>query len=468
MEQYQLRKSRDVLERALEISESARSRVLLDVLGEREGNGAKRLAPVLSARRIQRQVLDRDTVLLEYSLGQPKSYLFFVTPDEIERFALPPREEIERMARDTRGALAESQTRGGRIRAIRKAMGLSRVLIGPVADRLGEKRLLIVVSGALQLVPLGALPDPAAPASGQAQDLVWPEPLLRRHEVFLEPSASVLAGIRRARASRRAPSGLLAVLADAVYERDDPRFPAASARQGGGSDPVLGYLPRLLGARKEAEGIADGLPAAQVFKGLGFTATRDLVKSGKLSEYRVLHIAAHTYYSDQSPEFSALVLSRYDSLGRPRDGLLRIKDISSQELRSDLVVLSSCGSALGKEVWGEGVVGWPWTFLSAGASEVVTSLWNVGDDSTADLMQRFYGNMLRGLSSSEALREAQLQIWDEGKGKGPWSWGGFVAQGEWNIHPLSLNKIPSAVSSQDGGLRSPMTTRKSPVAHHLR
>ncbi|MFL6231918.1 MAG: CHAT domain-containing protein [Thermoanaerobaculia bacterium] len=460
MEQYNLQPSRNLLERALQVSESARSRNLLDTLGGRDGATVKRLAPVLDARQIQRQVLDPDTILLEYSLGQPKSYLLLVTPDEIERFELPPRDELETLAKDTHDALTDSQIPAERSRALRKATELSRRLLGPVAKRLGQKRLLIVTSGALQLVPFGALPDPVARVKRGNATSAWPEPLLRRHEILLEPSASVLAGIRKIRASRRPASGLLAVLADPVYERDDPRYPRAAGPKEGGSDPVLHHLDRLPASGEEAQAIATGLPAAKVLKALGFGAHRDLLTSGGLKDYGVLHIAAHNYSSEKNPASSALILSRYDSLGRPRNGLLRIKDVSTQDLRSDLVVLSACGSALGKQVRGEGIVGWPWAFLSAGASEVVMSFWDVGDTSTSELMKRFYKNMIQGMSPSNALREAQLQLWSEGKA--PRVWGGFMAQGEWNIHPLSLNKAPSAVSSQDGDPRSPAMTRQSP------
>ena len=453
MEQYDLQPSRDLLEKALQASESARSRSLLDALGERDGAAVKHLAPVLSARQIQRQVLDPDTILLEYSLGQPKSYLLLVTSDGIERFELPSRERLEALAFEAHAALEESQVPAERSRARKKAVELSRILIDPVVNRLGQKRLLIVASGTLQLLPFGILPDPASPKS----DLPWPEPLLKRHDVLLEPSASVLAGMRKIRASRRPASGLLAVLADPVYERNDSRFPRAKRA---GSDPAPHDPDRLPASAEEAQAISAGLPAAKVFKALGFAATRELLTSSRLKDYRVLHIAAHNYFSEKNPASSELVLSRYDILGRPRNGVLRIKDISTQDLRSDLVVLSVCDSALGKQVRGEGVVGWPWAFLSAGASEVVMSFWDVGDTSTSGLMQRFYRNMAAGLSPSDALREAQLHLWSEGKA--PQVWGGFMAQGEWNLHPLSLNKAPAVVSSQDGDPRSPTMTRKSP------
>jgi CHAT domain-containing protein/Tfp pilus assembly protein PilF len=464
MEQYDVHPSQDLLERALQASESARSRSLLDALGERDGAVAKRLAPVLGARYIQRQVLDTDTILLEYSLGSPKSYLLLVTKDGIERFELPARERLESLAIDLHDTLANSQITVERSRALeKKATKLGSILLGPVAGRLRQKRLLIVASGALQLVPFGLLPDPTAQRSDRSANLPWPEPLLKRHDVLLEPSASVLARIREIRASRRPASALLAVIADPVYERDDPRFPKLPGLKRAGSDPAARSLDRLPASAEEAQAITAGLPPAKVFKVLGFAATREILTSGRLKGYQVLHIAAHNFYSEKSPASSGLFLSQYDILGRPRNGVLRIKDISSQDLRSDLVVLSTCDSALGKQVRGEGIVGWPWAFLSAGASEVVMSFWEMGDTSTKDLMKRLYGNMSTGLSPSDALREAQLFLWS--KGKAPRVWGGFMAQGEWNLHPLSLNKAPAIVSSHDGDPRSPTMTKESPPAN---
>src|SRR5262249_28745896 len=140
MEQYRLRKSRDFLERALRVVERARSRSLLDALGERQNDVTARLAPVLSTRQIQSQVLDADTLLLEYYAGASKSYLFLVTRDGIESFALPPRDELAARVKETYDALVASQSRGARMPAIRKAKELSKILLGPVAGRLGQKR----------------------------------------------------------------------------------------------------------------------------------------------------------------------------------------------------------------------------------------------------------------------------------------------------------------------------------------
>ncbi len=462
LDQYELKESRDLLERALQVSESARSRGLLDTLG---AAAASRLSPVLTPGEIQQQVLDPDTLLLEYSLGSQKSYLFLVSSREIRRFDLPPKEELEALAKQAHAALANSQVSSEMFRALQKAKELSRILIGPVASQLGNKRLLIVSSGALQLVPIGVLPDPRIPTPAAGKKLVWPQPLLGRHEIIYEPSASVLAGIRRARRRRRPASNLLAALGDAVFERDDARIPGPAAERGGGSDPERGYFDRLPGSGLEVEAITAGLPKEQILKATGFAANIDLFTSGRLKNFGTLHIATHTDYVPQRPELSVMVLSRFDARGRARQGLLRIQDVIAMDLRSDLVVLSSCSSGRGKEVRGEGIVGWPWAFLSAGASEVVMSLWDVKDESTANFMKKFYEIMSNGASSGGALRETQIQMWKAGES--PKAWAGFSALGEWNVRPFFLNKTPPAVSSKDGDPRNPTETKKSPPLNSL-
>jgi CHAT domain-containing protein/uncharacterized protein HemY len=458
MEQYALQGSRDLLERALQVSESARYRSLLDTLGE---SGTPSMSAVLTPRDIQRQVLDPNTVLLEYSLGEPKSYLFLLTSSEVQAFELPPQGEIEALAKKTHEALTRSGSLRGRSQALQGAMELSRILIGPVAGLLGNKRLLIVASGALHLVPLDILPDSTVPIRTAGPGLPWPEPLLRRHEIIYEPSAAVLAGIQRTAKKRPPATGFLAALGDAVFERDDPRIPGgARGKKGDASDPQLGYLERLPASRREVETITSGLPKDKILKAVDFAANVDLFRSGRLNDFRALHIATHTYYLPQHPEVSAMFFSRFDARGRARQGLLRIKDVSAMKLNSDLVVLSSCSSGLGREVRGEGVVGWPWAFLSAGASEVVMSLWNIGDKSTANFMTRFYEKMSGGASAARALRETKIQMWREGQS--PWAWGGFVAQGEWDVRPLLLNKTPPAVSFPGGVPRNLKMTKKSP------
>ena len=111
---------------------------------------------------------------------------------------------------------------------------------------------------------------------------------------------------------------------------------------------------------------------------------------------------------------------------------LRLNDIYNLKLDAELVVLSACETALGREVRGEGLIGLTQGFMTAGARSVVASLWQVPDRATAELMRRFYGYMLdEGLAPAAALRKAQLASAAERRWSDPYFWGGFVLVGDW-------------------------------------
>ncbi len=456
MDKAQSQNSARLVDDAFEISESARARTLLDLVGGRE-------APVLSVEGIRDEVLDADTVLLEYALGEPMSQLWLVSRGGIEAFNLPGRKVIEDLAHDVYEGLTKSRLQRMTTSTVEKWVELSHMLLGPVAKRLDMKRLLIASSGALQSIPFAALADPDVPFSGGGRR-TRPQPLMVRHEILAEPSASVLSQIRRRRVGRRPASGFLTVLADAVFERDDPRIAGNSAAHRGVGDAILGYLDRLPASRKEAETISAGIAPSKVLKALDFEANLDLFTSGKIADFQTIHIATHTLHPAGQPGQEAIVLSRFNRWGRPRNGLLRIQDIGALNLRSDLVVLSSCSSGLGRSIPGEGMIGLPQAFLSAGASEVVGSVWDVDDESTADLMALFYKNLwsLR-MTPSRALQKAQIEIWERPDRNAPWFWAGFVAQGDWRGDPGPLNKMPTGVSIKDGSPRNVWTARRSPL-----
>jgi CHAT domain-containing protein len=130
---------------------------------------------------------------------------------------------------------------------------------------------------------------------------------------------------------------------------------------------------------------------------------------------------------------SGLVLSLVDADGRPRQGLLTAPDVSSLRLGAELVVLSSCRSAAGREVRGEGLVGLTRAFMDAGAPRVVASLWPVDDVASSELMTRMYRGMLGPdqASPAAALRKAQLRMLRHPRWKAPYYWAGFQLQGEW-------------------------------------
>jgi CHAT domain-containing protein len=449
----------------------------------------------LTVAEIQRQVLDKDTLLLEYSLGEKRSFLWAVTPDSTLSYQLPPRAEIEAAARRVYELLVARQPAPELTEAQQMARGvesdaqyqvqaaaLSRMLLGPVAAQLGTKRLLIVADGALQYLPFAALPTPGedseagqrgrATTSNNSKDLRIPlsrpslatfTPLIVEHEIVSLPSASVMAVLRRELAGRQPAARMVAVLADPVFEPDDARLklslasrkspravqppntdttplasvsaaslPLERAIRSVKGGGVRAGLRRLLFSRDEAEAILTGIPQPSGLKALDFQANRRLVMSDELSQYRIIHFATHGLLDSQHPELSGLVLSLVDEAGEAQEGFLRLHEIYNLRLNADLVVLSACQTGLGKEVRGEGLIGMTRGFMYAGAKRVVASLWQVDDAATAQLMKRFYrGMMQEKLPPAAALRAAQIEMMKKKHWQSPYYWGAFVLQGEW-------------------------------------
>jgi CHAT domain-containing protein/tetratricopeptide (TPR) repeat protein len=379
----------------------------------------------LRAAEIQ-ALLDPDTLLLAYALGEERSYLWAVAPDRIESFELPGRARIEELARRMNEGLSRFDIENRR-REAKDAAALGRLLLGPVAGRLGRQRLVVVPDGALQYIPFGALPLPAGEASGED---ARPVLLLERHEVVDLPSASALAVQRRVLAKRaRRPSAAkqLAVLADPVFDRQDPRV--ASRGPTKGAPPAFERLPA---SRQEAEAIAALAPRGESLVALDFDAALPRVLGDRLSDFRIVHFATHGVIDAERPALSGLALSMVDSDGRPQEGFLHLHDIYNLRLNADLVVLSGCRTALGKEVRGEGLIGLTRGFQYAGASRVVASLWRVEDLATASLMARFYrGLWIEKLPPAAALRAAQLWVSRQRRWRDPYFWAAFVLEGDW-------------------------------------
>ena len=396
------------------------------------------------------KLLDDRTVLLEYALGDERSYLWAVTRTSLTSYDLPKRTEVERAARLVYDDLRARQRRPGeadvdhhaRVREAdarywQRAAALSEMVLGPVASQLGDKRLLIAAEGALQYIPFAALPAPvAARLSADSGDL--PVPLMVEHEIVNLPSASALAALRRETIARQPAPRAIALLADPVFEQDDPRLTSETkkvteqARRDVGVRGDGYALPRLFSSREEAKAIMSLAPAGSTLVATGFDASRAKALSPELGQYRIIHFATHGVLNDEHPALSNIVLSLVDRAGQPQNGFLRLHDIYNLHLPAELVVLSACDTGLGKDVKGEGLVGLARGFMYAGAARVVASLWKVDDEATAVLMTHFYREMLQdGKPPAAALRDAQIAIWKQQRWNAPYYWAAFVLQGEW-------------------------------------
>jgi CHAT domain-containing protein/tetratricopeptide (TPR) repeat protein len=381
-------------------------------------------------------LLDPDTFLLEYALGDERSHLWVVSPAALDVHELPGRKAIEEAALELRRRLTTRPETGDGMVA-EAAARLASLLLSPAGARIASaRRLLVVADGALQAVPFGVLPF-----GGNAA-----EPLVARREVVSLPSASVLAAIRTEVAGRKPAPREVAVLADPVFEAKDPRVRGAAAAA---AEPSLtartleravddvglrgGHIPRLPFTRREAAAATGGARPGEALRELDFAASREAAKGGALSEYRIVHFASHGLLNVTHPELSGIVLSLVDERGRSRDGFLRLHDVYGLKLPADLVVLSGCQTGLGREIRGEGLLSLTRGFMYAGAARVVSSLWKVDDRATAELMERFYRVLRspRRPSPASALREAQAQMAREARWRAPYYWAGFVLQGEW-------------------------------------
>jgi CHAT domain-containing protein len=394
-------------------------------------------------RRIQEQVVgDDQTVLLEYSLGADRSYVWAVTRDRFESRELPARAQIDEAAQKVYKLLAtrpDAETEGELTRALRE---LSRMVLAPVAAELDGRRVIVVADGALNYIPFQALPSPS---SG--------EPLIAGCEVVNAPSASILGELRQETARRRPAAKLLAAFGDPVFGSN---YAQSKAADGGGQVAALrpaeverwrqslrdielkgdsldpSAVPPLFYARHELANLREVAAGEEAFVATGFAATRERLLGADLTQYAILHFATHGLLDPRRPEYSGLVLSTVNDAGQAQDGFVTLQDIYGLRAPVDLVVLSACQTALGKEVRGEGLVGLTRGFMYAGASSVVASLWKVDDEATSELMKLFYTNMLRGgQTPAEALRAAQNSIRQQPQWRSPYYWAAFTLQGEY-------------------------------------
>jgi CHAT domain-containing protein/tetratricopeptide (TPR) repeat protein len=408
---------------------------------------------------------DENTVLLEYILGDERSYLWLVTANTLIVQELPGRRVLDNLSGDVYQALTARQLQpiedmsgyleryaAAEEQFCPRATQLSQLVLGPLKSVPNPQRLLVVADGNLQYIPFDALPWPAAKVCQLGAEPPTYIPLLKTAEVIHLPSFSSLALLRRLEFTSRRVQGI-AVWADPVFEADDPRIiapqlsvnavrPLAQKKADLGTLEArqIKYLvepednltaPRLLATQEEAQSIMQFAPAGAAMLLTGFAANRESVLERDLSGFRILHFATHGLVNHRHPSLSGLLLSTVDENGHGRNGLLQLPDIYGLRLNADLVVLSACQTGLGEELSGEGIVGLTQGFMYAGSRSIVVSLWPVEDKTTAVLMTNFYQAMLKeGVAPAAALRRAKLMMYQQRVGQSPYYWSAFIIQGE--------------------------------------
>lgn len=414
------------LEKGLSRADAELSGWLRELRGRNPRYAALKYPEPVTLVQAQR-MLDDKTILLSYSLAEPESFVFAVSRDDFQVKRLPSETTLSGGVQKLLAAITDKNNPAPE-EYRRQAARLSQQLLQPVSHMLaGKNALVIIADGALHRLPFEALLLPGEAALGDLRRLPY---LIRRFAVSYAPSASVLAGLQN-EPREIAPKGFIA-FGDPVYEQRDEGVIASTLRA---SNAGRLNFQRLSHSRDEIDGIASLFAVADRELFLREAASEENVKMPeRLSRYRIVHFSTHGYVNESRPRFSGLVLSLPPSQSAIRnpqseDGLLSAYEIFNLKLKADLVVLSACETGLGKEVKGEGLMSLMRAFIYAGTPSVVVSLWNVNDESAADLMIRFYRHLKTGrMSKAEALRQAQLEtIRDNGF---PFFWAPFVLVGK--------------------------------------
>lgn len=391
--------------------------------------------------RIQNEVVgDDDTILLEYIIGDERSYVWAVTRNNFTSHEIPG--EVTKAAAAVY-KLIKDPARSGNENELAQATGtLAQMILSPVAAELNKRRIIVISDGALNYIPFQILPSPASDS----------ELMVERHAIVNAPSASILGELREEASARGVRSKVLAAfgnpaLSPVSAQRSDDKTTdqVAGAKT---DDSPLQYALRdvelngdtfdpaatgeLFYAEREINSLREIVSPAESFAATGATANRDQLFSMDLSQYAILHFATHGLLDPQRPERSRLLLSTVDSHGKALKGFIELGDVYSLRAPVDLVVLSACQTGLGKDLRGEGLVGLTRGFMYAGATSVVASLWKVDDEATAELMKRFYLEMLHNQKTpDEALQIAQNSIRERPEWRAPHYWAGFTLQGEY-------------------------------------
>ena len=345
--------------------------------------------------------LSNDELLIEYVLATPRSFVMAVTRTSVHVYALADQTSIEAAVTGYRDRLQKGKTDD--------ALGarLYDVLLRPVLELRDKSQLIIVADGNLHLLPFEAL-------------VHADKYLLATHTVSVAPSATVLGIIRTRGTGTQAAAlpflGVAGWTETSSVTTGSVRaiFPLTKDR--------LVPLPE---SKKEVESIASILAKPSTIL-LGSDATEARFKSLPLAEYNVLHLALHGYVDEEYPDRSALIFAPPRKPGN-EDGLLQIREIRSLHLNANLVTLSACDTGVGP-VGEAGVANLVNAFIEAGATSVVSTLWEVEDRSTEKLMTDFYQNLAEHKPKSTALRQAQLDLM--AKGFGPHYWASFQLVGE--------------------------------------
>jgi CHAT domain-containing protein/Tfp pilus assembly protein PilF len=364
--------------KALDVADSSRARVLSEKLGiDRSRLTIGKVTPSLLAKQ-------SDATILFYWLAPARSYLWIITPGRTTLVRLPGQDALAELV--DKHARAILNLRDPLALSLPASRQLSDLVVGQAKQYFGRSNKFIIV-------PDGALYGLSFDSLLQG-DHYW----IENATLAIAPSLGIL---ERAQGRIRERGPLLLIGAPDYRRSEYPPLPHAGEE--------LAAIRQIV---RDRSGIvyagAEALPAAY--------------KNSSPNQFALIHFAAHAEANPDSPLDSAIILSR----DKTNSYKLYARDVLDFPLRAELVTVSACRSAGARSYAGEGLVGFAWAFLRAGAGNVVGGLWNVDDDSTASMMKSLYSNFESGKTPPEALRDAKLAlIRSSGRYKKPYYWAPF-------------------------------------------
>lgn len=367
----------------------------------------------------QRTTLPANSAVLDYFLGDAKSYLWLVTKDDVRVFPLPPKAIVEAQSAAVLSLFSEvleRQRLPAKQRRFESALRLlSDTLTGPIRDLQLPPRLIVVPDGVLTRIPFAALESGHGARLGLKYDLCQIS------------SLAFLAAGRQPRRPSEFPKSILA-LADPVLSVEDPRVPSGLRRaMKPAESAAFGRLP----FNEDLEAISALVPTSKRRVLIGFDASRANLERSGPERYAFIHFSTHALIDDRVPELSRIALSMFSRNGHRLDGVLRPTQLSEFRLDGSTVVLSACDTALGKEVLGEGLVGLTASLFQAGASQLVLTLSEVDGEASAAFFGEVYRQVFgsRNSSTEHALTEARRAFSRSQRWSDPYYWASFVLYG---------------------------------------
>lgn len=392
----------------------------------------------LSVREIQGhpQLLAPDQAMVEFFVGEDRLYAFRISRRDFRVYELPLdfdltasvdhfRQSINGFLQDPDKTLPAYASLGDE---------LHRRLWAPLSAELPQ-RLILIPDDVLGLLPFEALLSQPADTGRPLKE--WPY-LIKKHQISYAYSATLLHETLERPAGRRITDEILAF---APSFEQKVRTPPASnpsnpiADNAHAVDTRRGLQP-LFFNEQEVESIGE-IAAAQIIAG----PAANKKKFRELApRYRFLHIATHGLADDEEPDYSFVAFSQpADTI--VLDEVLLVRELYNLQLNAEMVVLSACETGVGKIRRGEGIVSLARGFSYAGARSIVTTLWNISDQRSNDLMRAFYEQLRDGKSKDSALRTAKMRfVGQSGNLAHPYFWAGFIPLGDMSAVDLRLPK----------------------------